>query len=51
MNDREKFEQAYAEDNSRTIDWCRSQRLTSGSYLDRYMSRAWHWWQRAKEAA
>jgi hypothetical protein len=51
MTSRDEFEQAYAEDHNCTLEWCQSQRLSNGSYLDRYMARAWHWWQRAKEAA
>jgi hypothetical protein len=51
MSGRDQFEQAYAEDNNCTLDWCQSQRLSNGSYLDRYMARAWFWWQRGKEAA
>lgn len=51
MNSREQFELAYAEDNSCTLKWCQEQRLTNGSYLDRYMARAWHWWQRGSMAA
>lgn len=51
MTDRQRFEQAYAEDNNCTTTWCESQRIANGSYLDRYMARAWHWWQRGQEAA
>lgn len=51
MATREQFEQAYAEDNNCTVAWCEGQRMENGSYLDRYLARAWHWWQRAKEAA
>ncbi len=51
MTNREAFEQAYAEDNNCDLEWCQAQRMENGSYLDRYMARAWHWWQRAKEAA
>jgi hypothetical protein len=51
MDSRERFEQAYAEDNNCTPEWCRDQRMSTGSYLDRYLARAWHWWSRAKEAA
>jgi hypothetical protein len=51
MSSRDSFEQAYAEDHNCTLGWCEQQRLSNGSYLDRYMVRAWHWWQRAKEAA
>ena len=50
MTSRDLFEQAYAKDQNCTIEWCQSQRLSTG-YLDRYMTRAWHWWQRGKEAA
>jgi hypothetical protein len=51
MDSRERFEQACAEDNNCTAEWCRDQRMSTGSYLDRYLARAWHWWSRAKEAA
>jgi hypothetical protein len=51
MTDREKFEQAYAEDNEKDVAWVISQRLSNGSYLDRYLSRAWYWWRRGWEAA
>ncbi|MGX0957445.1 hypothetical protein AB7M18_003573 [Pseudomonas viridiflava] len=47
---REAFEQAYAEDNNCDLEWCQGQRLDNGSYRDRYMARAWHWWCRAMEA-
>lgn len=50
MTSRDQFEQAYAEDHNCTLEWCQNQRPSNGSYLDRYMARAWHWWQRAKEA-
>ena len=51
MSCRDQFEQAYAEDNNCTVQWCGEQRMANGSYLDRYLARAWHWWQRAKQAA
>lgn len=51
MSSRDQFEHAYAEDHNCTLDWCQSQRLSNGSYDDRFMARAWHWWQRGKEAA
>lgn len=49
MTSRDQFEQAYAEDHNCTLAWCQSQRLSNGSYDDRFMARAWHWWQRGKE--
>ncbi|MDU8358026.1 hypothetical protein [Pseudomonas syringae group sp. J309-1] len=51
MSNREAFEQAYAEDNNCDLEWCQTQRMKNGSYLDRYMAKAWYGWQRAKEAA
>ena len=48
MESRNQFESAYAEDKSLTLEWCRGQRMTNGSYLDRAMARAWFWWQRGK---
>jgi hypothetical protein len=51
MTSRDQFEQAYAEDHNCTLEWCQSQRLSNGSYLDRYMARAWRWWEFGKNAA
>jgi hypothetical protein len=51
MTSRDQFEQAYAEFANCTVQWCQSQRMINGSYLDRYLARAWHWWQRGQEAA
>lgn len=48
MTSRDRFEQAYAEDNNCDVEWCEGQRLKE-SYLDRYMARAWHWWQRGRD--
>ncbi|WP_213881253.1 hypothetical protein [Pseudomonas sp. dw_358] len=51
MTSRAQFEQAYAEDNNCTLSWVEGQRMASGRYLDLYLDRAWHWWQRGQEAA
>lgn len=51
MTSCDRFEQAYGEDNEMTEAQVLAQRLSNGSYLDRYMARAWHCWQRGQEAA
>lgn len=51
MTSRDQFEQAYIEGSSLTLEWCQSQRMSNGSYATWNMARAWHWWQRGKEAA
>ncbi len=51
MTDRERFEQAYAEDNEMTEAQVLAQRLSNGSYRLPKMASAWHWWQRGQEAA
>jgi len=49
MNSRDQFEQAYAEDNAMKIADVVDQRMSKGGYRDYKISRAWHWWQRARE--
>nr|WP_314569208.1 hypothetical protein [uncultured Pseudomonas sp.] len=51
MNARERFEQAYGEDNEMTAVQVLSQWLSNGSYRLPKMASAWHWWQRAQEVA
>lgn len=48
---RERFEQAYGEDNEMTEAQVRAQRLSNGSYRLPKMANAWYWWQRGQEAA
>lgn len=50
MTDREKFEQAYAEDNNLPVAFVATCRQ-GDSYSVPKLSRAWYWWRRAKEAA
>jgi hypothetical protein len=51
MTEREKFEQAYAQENQCTLEWIVSQRMRNGSYEHRYLARAWYWYQRGWAAA
>lgn len=50
MTSRERFEQAYGEDNEMTEAQVLAQRLSNGSYRLPKMASAWHWWQRGQEA-
>lgn len=51
MTEREKFEQAYAQDNQCTLEWIVSQRMRNGSYEHRELNTAWRWYQRGWAAA
>ena len=51
MSTRDQFEQAYAAYHGHEVEWVKLHRLSNGSYQYPKIATAWHWWQRAKEAA
>lgn len=51
MTSRERFEQAYGEDNEMTESQVMAQRLSNGCYRLPKMASAWHWWPRGQEVA